>query len=75
MQRIIENLLYDTKTAELIHADENTRRQLFKTPNGRFFMLYPNGEIVPKKEKSAKEYLSKNNIKKYIELFGEVEEA
>lgn len=75
MQRIIDGLLYDTRTADLIHMDEATKRQLYRTPNGRFFMFYQNGEIMAKDEESTKKYLSKHNIKKYIELFGEVEEA
>lgn len=75
MQRIINGLLYDTRTAELIHTEEDTKRQFFKTPNGRFFMFYPNGEISPKDDESAKDYLSKYNVKKYIKIFGEPEEA
>lgn len=75
MQRIINGLLYDTRIAEVIYTDEENKRQIFRTPNGRFFMFYPNGEIVVKDTESVKKYLSKNNVKKYIELFGDVEEA
>lgn len=38
-------------------------------------MLYANGEIIPKTEANTKEYLGKNNVEKYIELFGEPQEA
>lgn len=75
MQRIIDGLLYDTRTAELIYAEEDTKRQLFRTQNNRFFMFYPTGEIVAKDEDGAKNYLSKHSVRKYIEIFGEPEEA
>ena len=75
MQRVIEGLLYDTETATVIHAEEDTMRVLYQTPHGKFFMFYPVGEFVPKTEQSAKDYLGKYNVEKYIELFGEPEEA
>lgn len=75
MQRIINGLLYDTRVSEVIYVEEDTKRQLFKTQNDRFFMLYSNGEIIPKEVEKVKNYLSKHDVKKYIELFGEVEEA
>lgn len=75
MQRVIDGLLYDTETATIIHIEENTKRRLYQTPNSNFFMFYPTGEIVPKTAESTKEYLGKYNVPKYIELFGEPEEA
>lgn len=75
MQRVIDNLLYDTETATVIHIEEDTKRVLYQTPNGNFFMFYPIGEIRPKTEESTKDYLGKYNIPKYIELFGEPQEA
>lgn len=75
MQRVINNLLYDTDTATAIHAEEDTKRILYQTPNNNFFMLYPTGEIIPKSEESTKDYLGKKNVPKYIELFGEPQEA
>lgn len=75
MKRIIDNLLYDTETADVVHVEESTKRVLYQTPNGNFFMFYPVGEIVPKTEESTKDYLGKYNVEKYIELFGEPEEA
>lgn len=75
MQRVIDNLLYDTDTATVIHIEEDTRRVLYQTPNGNFFMFYPVGEIVPKTEQSTKDYLGRCNVKKYVELFGEPKEA
>ena len=75
MQRVIDGLLYDTDTAEIIHVEESTKRRLYMTPNRNFFMFYPIGEIVPKTEQSTKDYLGKYNVPKYIELFGEPQEA
>ena len=75
MQIVIDGLLYDTETATIVHIEENTKRRLYQTLNNNFFMFYPTGEIVPKSEESTKEYLGKYNVPKYIELFGEPEEA
>lgn len=75
MQRVINNLLYDTNTAKIIHTEDNTNRILYQTQNGNFFMFYPTGEIVPKTEQSAMEYLGRYNVEKYIELFGNPKEA
>lgn len=75
MQRVVNNLLYDTETAMIIHAEEDTNRILYQTPNNNFFMFYPNGGIIPKTEESTKDYLGKKNVPKYIELFGEPQEA
>ena len=75
MQRVIDGLLYDTKTATVVHTDESNNRILYVTANNNFFMFYPTGEIVPKTEQSAKDYLGKYDVEKYIELFGQPEEA
>lgn len=75
MKRVINDLLYDTDTATLIYTDQDTNRKLYKTPNGKFFTLYPTGEIRAKSEEATKEYLGRYDVKKYIELFGEPEEA
>lgn len=75
MQRVIDGLLYNTDTADVIHVEENTKRRLYMTSNRNFFMFYPTGEIVPKTEESTKDYLGKYNVPKYIELFGEPQEA
>lgn len=75
MQRIVNDYLYDTDTATVVHVEEDTNRILYITPNGNFFMFYPNGEILPKAEESTKDYLGKRNVEKYIEIFGEPKEA
>lgn len=75
MKGIVNGFIYDTGTAEIIHVEESTKRMLYRTQNGNFFMFYPNGEIVPKTEESARNYLGKYNVEKYIEIFGEPKEA
>lgn len=75
MKRVIDGLLYDTDVSTVIHVEENTKRRLYQTSNNNFFMFYPTGEIVPKTEDSVKDYLGKYNVKKYIKLFGEPQEA
>lgn len=75
MKKIINGLLYNTQTAEMIYVDEATNRKYYKTEKGNYFLFYPNGEMVPKTEEDVKEYLGTKDVKKYIELFGKVEEA
>lgn len=75
MQRIVDGYLYDTDISTIIHLEIDTNRVLYITPNKNFFMLYPNGEIVPKNEESTKEYLGKYDVEKYIEIFGKPQEA
>ena len=62
MQRVINGLLYDTKNATVVHTDQNNNRVLYVTENNNFFMLYPNGEIVPKTEQITKDYLCNDNV-------------
>ena len=69
MKRVINDLLYDTDTADLIFIEEDTNRKLYKTPNGNFFTLYPTGEIRAKTEEATKD------VEKYIKVFGEPREA
>ena len=75
MKKIINGKMYDTDTCEEIYLDEMNNRRIFQTKKGNYFLLYPNGELVPKTEDEIKEFLGNNDTNKYIELFGEVEEA
>lgn len=75
MQNIIDGFLYDTNTATVIHIEEDTKRILYQTPNGNFFMFYPTGIIVPRTLERTRDYLGKYNVPKYIELFGKPQEA
>jgi hypothetical protein len=75
MKRVINDLLYDTDTADLIFIEEDTNRKLYKTPNGNFFTLYPTGEIRAKTEEATKDYLGRYDVEKYIKVFGEPREA
>lgn len=74
MQIIIDGLLYDTENSTVIHREDNGRI-LYQGTNGNYFMFYPTGEIIPKTEESTKSYLGRYNVTKYIELFGEPQEA
>lgn len=75
MKQIINDLLYDTETSELIYVDAVNNRRMYRTQNNNYFVLYGNSQIVPKTEESAKDYLGKYAVKKYIELFGQPKEA
>lgn len=75
MKKIINGKMYDTDTSEEIYLDEMNNRRVFQTKKGNYFLLYPNGELVTKTEDEIKEFLGNNDTNKYIELFGEVEEA
>ena len=75
MKKIINGNMYDTDTSEEIYLDEMNNRRIFQTKKGNYFLLYPNGELVPNTEDEIKELLGNNDTNKYTELFGEVEEA
>lgn len=75
MKAIIDDLLYDTETATLIYTDENKNRRWYLAVNGHYFVAFLNGQITPKTEEQVKEFLGVNDPDKYIELFGEPEEA
>lgn len=75
MKRVIDGFLYDTDTATLVYTEESTNRKLYKTPNNNFFTLYPTGEIQDKSLADTKSYIGMRSVEKYIELFGEPEEA
>lgn len=75
MQKIIHGILYDTDKAEKIYFDDKTDRTLYRGENGRFFTFFLNGAISPRTEEAVKDYLGEKDVNKYIELFGEVEDA
>lgn len=75
MMQIINGLLYDTTSAKLIYLDETNNRRWYKTQNGNYFVLYGTGEIAQKSEEAVKDYLGQRDVEKYIELFGEPQEA
>ena len=75
MKKIVDGKMYDTDVSEEIYLDETTNRRIFRTKKGNYFLLYANGEIVPKTEAEVKEFLGLHDTEKYIALFGEVEEA
>ena len=75
MKRIIDGLLYDTDDSVLIYEDVDKRRKYYQTANKRFFILYKTGEIYAATEEHVKAVLGERDIDKYIEIFGEPEEA
>ena len=75
MKRIVDGKLYNTDTADLIYTDYSSKRRYYKTQKGAFFVLYATGEIQPRTEDSMRDFLGSVDIEKYIEVFGEVEEA
>ena len=75
LKKIVDEKLYDTDTADLIHTDITNRRRYYRTRKGAFFVLYATGEIQPKTERSMKDLLGSADPEKYIEIFGKVEEA
>lgn len=75
MKRIVNGLLYDTNNALEIYRDKKRNKIWYQTEKGNYFTVYGTGEIVPVEENAVKEFLGKNDIRAYIKLFGEVEEA
>lgn len=75
MKRIINGKMYDTDKATEIHVDTYRNRALYQTDKGTYFMRYANNEIKIKSEAEVRDYLSRYDVDKYIELFGEVEEG
>lgn len=87
---IVDGKLYDTKTAENMGWFGN-ERVLFRTTKGNYFTClisydhYETGgyrineiayhDIEPETEENAKAAIGKYNVEKYIELFGEPEQA
>lgn len=84
MKAIIDDKLYDTETAEFIYAYADcdyvtcatTIIYIYRTKKGTYFKYDMRREKISKiKEKTVKEIISRFDIDKYIELFGDVEEA
>lgn len=75
MKKVVNGKLYDTDKSTMIYMDEMTKRMIFKTEKGAYFLLYPNNEVVPKTENEIKEYIGLHDAELYIELFGEPDEA
>jgi hypothetical protein len=75
MKKIIHGYLYDTDTATIIYEDKPKRRTYYMTENRHYFVVYRTKEFGVKTEEDIKELLGNNDVDKYIELFGDVEEA
>ena len=77
MKAIINGLLYDTEKAEYLGEYQNKFHEangVYRTKNNRIFIETATGEFIID-EKEIKEIMGKYCPDKYIELFGEVEEA
>lgn len=78
MQKIIDGYLYDTATATLLYEDKsNYPRNIdyYVTPKHNYFVVYSNKELQVVEEAFIKDILGKNDIAKYIEVFGEPQEG
>lgn len=77
MKAIIDGLLYDTDKAKIIFNPDEYHT-LYMTEKGNLFMLYyQSGErsISCTDNEKLKKFLAENAPDKYVEIFGEVEEA
>ena len=77
MKAIINGLLYDTEKADCIGTYKNKYLDtsgVYRTKNNRVFVYTAEGEFIVE-ENQVKEIMGKYCPDKYIELFGEVEEA
>ena len=79
MKAIIDGKLYDTDKAELIYTevvDRRTKRYYYMTAKRAFFCYYSKTkEIKVKTEAEIRELLGKHDVDKYIEIFGEPDNA
>lgn len=80
MKKVINNLLYDTETAELIISEPDPSggliKRLYQTPNKAFFFLYiQSNEIQPITRDECREWLGLFNYDAYVKVFGEPEHA
>lgn len=75
MKKVINGKVYDTEKSEVIYIDSNKRRTYYITKKRAFFVLYKTGEIAVKTEDEIRELLGTYDYDKYVEIFGEPEEA
>ena len=84
MKKIIDGKLYDTETAELVYSLEDTNTHFYKTRKGNYFRYahgfqYTTGVykhiITPVSESDVKNEIGICDTDKYIEMFGQPEEA
>lgn len=80
MTAVIDGKLYDTAKATILLRNEVPQSALYMTQKGAFFIAHQgsdeySGTIEVVTEDAAKAMLGKYRPEKYLELFGEVEEA
>ena len=77
MKAIINGLMYDTEKAKIIFNPDEYHT-LYMTEKGNLFMAYHQLEekaISCADNEKLKKFLAENAPEKYVEIFGEVEEA
>lgn len=76
MRKIVGGKMYDTDKATVVYDWRGMDRVLYVTAKGNYFMYYAGtGKIEPWSEDQVKNFLAEHDADKYVELFGEVEEA
>ena len=76
MKEIIKGKLYDTEKSEKICNVSLTPYSIWRTAKGNLFITNDLCmRISNTNQDTVKELLAKENPEKYIELYGEVEEA
>lgn len=76
MKAIINNLLYDTDKSTLIVFIKEIQRFVYITEHKRLFMVDScHSYITTADHDNCKELLARYALDKYIEIFGEVEDA
>lgn len=80
-KKVINNLLYDTSTADLIISEtepdgKTLIKRLYMTKNRAFFfLLIASDEIKPISEAECREWLGLFNYDAYVNVFGEPQKA
>ncbi len=76
MKEIINGKLYDTEKSEKICNVKFTGHSIWRTQKGTLFLLNDICmQISNVHQETIKDLLGKENPQKYIELYGEIEEA
>lgn len=75
MRKLINGLMYDTDKSEFIYQDPDKRRTYYRTKKHRYFIVYRTGEFGLTTEEKVKDILIEHDYAKFVELFGEPEEA
>lgn len=79
MQKIIDNKLYDTDTAErllIINISKGVSTFVYRTRKGAYFGIESDGTLLPLTEGEVRSLLGRyGSVERYTQLFGAPEEA